>query len=65
MDMETKKTEPYKPNSKTGKYILNLNRGKKYSITVSNPGYQTYSEELSTTDSKLEAEITQEIKMKE
>ena len=62
---ETKQTFVIKPNSRTGKYLLILERNKKYLITVKNKGYQTYSEELSPPKNKMAVEINQEIRLKQ
>jgi hypothetical protein len=64
-DKQTKQTFAIKPNPTTGKYLLILERNKKYSITATNLGYQTYSEEISPSTKKDVFEINQEIRMKE
>lgn len=62
-DKDSKQTFTIKPNSKTGKYILILNKNKKYQIHVENKGYQAYSEEFLPDNKGYE--IPQEIKLKE
>ena len=62
-DKDSKQTFTIKPNSKTGKYLLILNRNKNYQISVQNKGYQTYTEEFSAGN-KADYEIPQEIRLK-
>ena len=63
-DKDTKQTFTIKPNSRTGKYVLILNRNKNYQISVQNKGYQTYNEEF-TAGSQEAYEVSQEIRLKE
>ncbi len=53
------------PNSSTGKYLFIISPGKTYIITVTNTGFQTYSEEFSPEDKGESYEMNQEIRLKE
>lgn len=55
----------YTPNSKTGKYLFILSPGRKYVITVTNPGFKTYSEDFSPVESEESYEMNKEIRLKE
>jgi hypothetical protein len=63
-DRDSKQAFVIKPNSKTGKYILILNRNKKYEITVQNKGYQVHTAEFSPGNNEA-YEIPQVVKLKE
>lgn len=54
----------YKPNSRTGKYLLILNPGEKYLVTAITKGYQNYSEDFSPENKTESYEMTQEIRLK-
>jgi|GEM_PF-2705973 len=53
------------PNSTTGKYLFILSPGKKYLITVTNQGFQTYSQDFSPVESSKSYEMNQVIRLKE
>ena len=65
-DKETNQTvATYTPNAKTGKYLFILSPGKNYVITITNPGFRTYTEDFFPEESEESYEMNKEIRLRE